>query len=56
MVDVDKLPIQEDYLETEGPRLFDRLSDIPELDKSYLLKDAAILQCLERVIELGFYS
>lgn len=56
MVDVDKLPIQEDYLETEGPRLFDRLSDIPELDKSYLLKDAAILQCLEKVIELGFYQ
>ncbi|OIS27637.1 RNA deprotection pyrophosphohydrolase [Staphylococcus cohnii] len=56
MVKVDRLQTKNDYLETEGPLLFNSISDIKEERKSYLLKDAAILQCLERVIELGFYA
>ncbi|RIM07237.1 nucleoside triphosphatase YtkD, partial [Staphylococcus cohnii] len=47
---------QQDYLETNGPLFYNNVYDIPEERKSYLLKDAAILQCLERVMELGFYS
>ena len=56
MVKVDRLQTKNDYLETDGPLIFNSISDISEAYKSYLLKDAAILKCLERVIELGFYS
>ena len=45
-----------DYLETEGPLLFKQVEDIPEVLKSYLIKDAAILKCLERVKGLGYYK
>ncbi|NWK85426.1 nucleoside triphosphatase YtkD [Staphylococcus sp. GSSP0090] len=56
MVEIDKITQQPDYFETEGPLLYKSLSEIPENKKSFLLKDPAILQCLERVIELGFYK
>ncbi|KRG10488.1 RNA deprotection pyrophosphohydrolase [Staphylococcus sp. NAM3COL9] len=56
MVVVKDAKQQNDYLETNGPLFYNNVSDIPEERKSYLLKDAAILQCLERVMELGFYS
>ena len=56
MVKVDRKKKKNDYLETDGPLIFNSISDISEAYKSYLLKDAAILKCLERVIELGFYS
>ncbi|PHK50848.1 RNA deprotection pyrophosphohydrolase [Staphylococcus edaphicus] len=55
MVDIEEMIQQSDYFETEGPVLYKSLSEIPEAEKSYLLKDAAILHCLERVIDLGFY-
>ncbi|MFQ3802251.1 RNA deprotection pyrophosphohydrolase [Staphylococcus equorum] len=56
MVVVKDVEQQQDYLETNGPLFYNNVYDIPEERKSYLLKDAAILQCLERVMELGFYS
>ena len=56
MVEIEAITEQPDYFETDGPLLYKSLSEIPEDKKSYLLKDPAILQCLERVIELGFYS
>ena len=56
MVEIEAITEQPDYFETYGPLLYKSLSEIPEDKKSYLLKDPAILQCLERVIELGFYS
>lgn len=56
MVEIEAITEQPDYFETDGPLLYKSLSEIPEDNKSYLLKDPAILQCLERVIELGFYS
>ena len=47
MVKVDRLQTKNDYLETDGPLIFNSISDISEAYKSYLLKDAAILKCLE---------
>lgn len=56
MTIVDSLEEQQDYFETKGPLCFERVSDIPIEEKSFLLEDAAILQCLERVMEIGFYK
>lgn len=44
------------YFETAGPVLTDSLKSVREEDKSFLLKDPAILRCVERVKELGFYQ
>ncbi|HLR19936.1 MAG TPA: nucleoside triphosphatase YtkD [Staphylococcus sp.] len=56
MVVVKNVVQQNDYLETDGPTFYSSVADIPEKRISYLLQDAAILRCLERVIDLGFYS
>lgn len=56
MVTVDVLEQQLNYYETHGPLCFNDVSEVPSNKKSYLLKDAAILQCLERVMEIGFYK
>ena len=56
MVNVSEISHQVDYLETNGPLFYKDIADIPESNKSYLLKDDAILHCLERVISLGFYK
>ncbi|MBU0438043.1 nucleoside triphosphatase YtkD [Staphylococcus succinus] len=56
MAVVNEIHKKSDYFETNGPLLFNSVDDIPNEQKSYLLKDAAILQCLERVMELGFYQ
>jgi len=55
MVEVDEIVQQPNYYETDGPLLFQNTDQIAEAKKSYLLKDAAILHCLERVSELGYY-
>lgn len=55
-VEVDELCNKDDYLETKGPVLYQYLDEIPEEQKSYLLRDAAILHCVERVKDLGLYS
>lgn len=39
-----------------GPILTHSIEAIDEADKSYLLKDPAILQCVERMSVLGFYQ
>lgn len=56
VVMVDKIDSKTDYLETKGPILFNSIDDIPHHQKSYLLNDKAILKCVERMIELGFYQ
>jgi len=56
VIDVKEIQNKNDYLETKGPELFKRIDDISEAYQSYLIQDDAILKCLERVIELGYYS
>lgn len=53
---IDYLENKQDYLETSGPKLYRNVTDIPEQQQSFLIKDTAILNCLERVIELGYYK
>lgn len=53
---VDHLETKRDYLETNGPKLYSSVRDIPAHQQSFLIKDTAILKCLERVIELGYYN
>ena len=55
-VSLSNIENKNDYLETAGPILYQRLNDIPENKRSYLIQDAAIQQCLERVKLLGLYS
>lgn len=55
-VNVTELVIKQDYLETAGPVTYKRVDDIPPEERSFLLEDGAILQCLERVYELGLYK
>ncbi|MDU3708698.1 MAG: nucleoside triphosphatase YtkD [Staphylococcus lugdunensis] len=55
-IEVSRIDKKNDYLETTGPILYQRLNDIPENKRSYLIQDAAIQQCLERVKLLGLYS
>ncbi|MBI5975703.1 RNA deprotection pyrophosphohydrolase [Staphylococcus canis] len=56
VVIVDEIEQKVDYLETNGPILFDSIEAIPDSKKSFLLKDKAILKCVERMMELGFYQ
>ncbi|MCI2775089.1 RNA deprotection pyrophosphohydrolase [Staphylococcus petrasii] len=56
VIKVKEFQNKKDYLETEGPQLFKQIDDISEAHQSYLIQDDAILKCLERVIELGYYS
>ena len=56
VVIVDAIHKRDDYLETLGPISFKRIADIPQEEQSYLLQDTTIVQCLERVYELGFYK
>lgn len=56
VIKVKDISIKNDYLETQGPRLYKNISDIPNELQSYLLNDDAIQHCLERVKQLGFYS
>lgn len=56
VVIVDTLDIGVHYHETMGPILTRSINTIKEADKSYLLKDPAILRCVERMSELGFYQ
>ncbi|MBF7016787.1 RNA deprotection pyrophosphohydrolase [Staphylococcus durrellii] len=53
---VDYIETKQDYLETKGPKLYRAVTDIPEHQQSFLIKDTTILKCLERVIELGYYN
>ncbi|AVQ35879.1 RNA deprotection pyrophosphohydrolase [Staphylococcus kloosii] len=53
---IDYLENKQDYLETSGPKFFSKVTDIPEQQRSFLIKDTTILNCLERVIELGYYK
>ena len=54
IVNVEEIFEKNDYLETYGPIIVDNINEVNEEDKSFLLKDKAILTCLERVYELGF--
>ena len=54
IVNVEEIFEKNDYLETYGPIIVDNINEVNEEDKSFLLKDNAILTCLERVYELGF--
>ena len=56
VIKVKSIEHKHDYLETDGPTLFHQVYEIPEHQKSYLIKDAAILKCLERVKDLGYYK
>ncbi|MDR4211193.1 nucleoside triphosphatase YtkD, partial [Bacillus thuringiensis] len=42
------------YYETLGPCLYNQINDIHLNKRSFLIKDKAILHCLERVKTLGF--
>ncbi|EKU50301.1 RNA deprotection pyrophosphohydrolase [Staphylococcus massiliensis] len=53
---VSEIVDKADYLETSGPILFKSPDDVPHEERSFLIEDKAILKCLERVIELGFYK
>lgn len=52
---IHSIESKNDYLETDGPICFETLDDIPDINKSFLLEDPAILKCVERMGELGFY-
>lgn len=56
VVEVNEILQKEHYFETNGPLLYKHTDQIAETKKSFLLQDAAILHCLERVRELGFYQ
>lgn len=56
VIKVKSIEHKHDYLETEGPILFHLVNEIPKHQKSYLIKDEAILKCLERVKDLGYYE
>ena len=55
IVKVKSFKEKSDYLETRGPLLFDNINSIPLDKQSYLIQDNAILKCVERMIELGYY-
>ena len=55
IVKVKSFEEKSDYLETRGPLLFDNINSIPLDKQSYLIQDNAILKCVERMIELGYY-
>ncbi|NJH97592.1 RNA deprotection pyrophosphohydrolase [Staphylococcus agnetis] len=53
---IDAIEPKLDYLETHGPMRFQSIEEVPKGDKSFLLEDPAILKCVERMTELGFYD
>ncbi len=53
---VSNIEDKTDYMETNGPVLVSTLEDVPVAQQSYLLKDTAILACVERMTTLGFYE
>lgn len=55
-IEVSHFEKQSFYYETIGPCLFKEVSDIPYGQQSFLIQDATILKCLERVRALGFYK
>ncbi|QLK86318.1 RNA deprotection pyrophosphohydrolase [Staphylococcus sp. 17KM0847] len=55
VVIVDHIEVKSDYLETKGPVFVRNIEDIPVDQRSVLLDDPAVLQCVERMTELGFY-
>lgn len=55
IVKVKSFEEKSDYLETRGPLLFDNINSIPLDKQSYLIQDNAILKCVERMIEFGYY-
>ncbi|WP_340299170.1 RNA deprotection pyrophosphohydrolase [Staphylococcus coagulans] len=56
VVFVDQIEDKTYYHETYGPILTKSLDTIQDDEKSYLLNDPAILACVERMKELGFYQ
>ncbi|MEJ7540422.1 RNA deprotection pyrophosphohydrolase [Staphylococcus intermedius] len=56
VVIVNRIDRNVHYHETMGPVCTRSIDEIKEEDKSYLLKDPAILQCVERMRALGFYQ
>ncbi|MCQ9278125.1 RNA deprotection pyrophosphohydrolase [Staphylococcus borealis] len=55
IVRIKSIKEKSDYLETSGPLLFKHISDVPSDMQSYLIQDDAILKCVERMIDLGYY-
>ncbi|UXU84839.1 nucleoside triphosphatase YtkD [Mammaliicoccus sciuri] len=53
-IEVESMDSNNAYFETYGPVIAKEINDIPEEEKSFLLKDTAILKCVERVYKLGF--
>ncbi|RIL50560.1 nucleoside triphosphatase YtkD [Mammaliicoccus fleurettii] len=53
-IKVDSMEVKSEYFETYGPIIVQNIDDVPEQKKSFLLKDKAILKCVERVYKLGF--
>ena len=52
---VNALDSKTGYHETDGPICYEMIEDVPDEEKSFLLEDPAILKCVERMCELGFY-
>ncbi|GGI40567.1 RNA deprotection pyrophosphohydrolase [Mammaliicoccus stepanovicii] len=53
-INIASIEYKQKYEETNGPVIVNALNDVKEDRKSFLLKDTAILKCVERVFELGF--
>nr|WP_263312913.1 nucleoside triphosphatase YtkD [Mammaliicoccus sp. Marseille-Q6498] len=54
IINVDEIEQLDSYYETYGPLIVHNVNEVKEQDKSFLLKDKAILKCVERMYELGF--
>lgn len=55
-IDVERIEEKSDYHETYGPIIVDHIEEVENEKKSFLLKDDAILKCVERVKELGLFK
>lgn len=55
-IEVSHFEAHHTYYETNGPSLFENVTDIPHEKQSFLVQDATILKCIERVRALGFYK
>lgn len=55
-IEVSHFETHHTYYETDGPCLFKNVSNISKEKQSFLIQDATILKCLERVRALGFYK
>ncbi|MGK9043374.1 RNA deprotection pyrophosphohydrolase [Mammaliicoccus vitulinus] len=53
-IEIDSIEEKDEYYETYGPIIVKNIDDVTEQKKSFLLKDKAILKCVERVYKLGF--